>query len=137
MLEKFHEKGWPCFLCGEILGIRRAKTGKPYFICDPCGLQAFIRKEKGIRKLGELLESDRKELRTPANNQTLALIGELEAVKAKLGEIRDKKGAWGTLFPSEETTLLENSLKSEIKAIRAKLKARPKILGRKRRKTRI
>ena len=44
----------PCFLCGKELGQRTAKNGKPYFVCDPCGTQFFIRRKQGIEKLEHL-----------------------------------------------------------------------------------
>jgi len=37
----------PCFLCGYSIEVKNTVKGKPYFICDPCGLQAFIRITKG------------------------------------------------------------------------------------------
>ncbi len=42
-----------CFLCGRELPVKLAKTGKPYFICDPCGVQAFVRRQEGIARLVE------------------------------------------------------------------------------------
>ena len=45
----------PCFLCGLDLAIRTDKNAKRYFICNPCGVQAFIRTEKGITRLDNLL----------------------------------------------------------------------------------
>jgi len=38
--------------------IRRIdKNGKPYFICDPCGTQFFIRRKQGIENLNELIRT--------------------------------------------------------------------------------
>ncbi len=48
------EASFVCFLCGQSVDVKRTKRGKPYFICDPCGLQAFIRREKGITKFRHL-----------------------------------------------------------------------------------
>jgi hypothetical protein len=31
------------------------KNGKPYFVCNPCGIQMFIRKQHGIELLEKLL----------------------------------------------------------------------------------
>ena len=49
-------KKFPCPLCREDLGIRLDKNDKPYCVCDPCGIQLFIRKEKGINTLFEMTE---------------------------------------------------------------------------------
>ena len=33
----------PCFLCSKELELRRDKHKKPYFVCDSCGVQIFVR----------------------------------------------------------------------------------------------
>jgi len=43
----------PCFLCGNQIEVKNTIKGKPYFICDLCGLQTFIRRARGIEKLKE------------------------------------------------------------------------------------
>ncbi len=46
------QKYIPCFLCDEILLIRYAKKqGKPYYHCNSCGIQCFIRGKEGILRL--------------------------------------------------------------------------------------
>jgi DNA-directed RNA polymerase subunit RPC12/RpoP len=40
-----------CFLCAENLDQRTSDKGKPYFVCDACGVQIFIRKKQGIERL--------------------------------------------------------------------------------------
>ena len=47
----------PCFLCSQELQLRRDKRKKPYFICDPCGMQIFVRGRQGIENLSELIET--------------------------------------------------------------------------------
>ena len=46
----------PCTLCGKRLPKRIDKNGKPYFVCDPCGSQQFIRRAQGIENLNELIQ---------------------------------------------------------------------------------
>lgn len=41
----------PCFLCGRKLERRTTKWGKPYFVCDRCGIQLFVRGKQGIERL--------------------------------------------------------------------------------------
>src|SRR5882672_2687488 len=48
---------FPCCVCGEGREVRTTKKGKPYMICDPCGVQMFVRVETGIRRF-ELLVAD-------------------------------------------------------------------------------
>jgi hypothetical protein len=46
----------PCLLCGAEIRKRRDKHGKPYFVCEPCGVQLFIRRKQGIENLDELMK---------------------------------------------------------------------------------
>jgi ssDNA-binding Zn-finger/Zn-ribbon topoisomerase 1 len=39
---------FPCPLCARGLDIRETKKKKPYVICDPCGLQLFVRNQTGM-----------------------------------------------------------------------------------------
>lgn len=46
----------PCFLCSQQLNQRTDKKhAKPYFICDACGMQIFVRGQQGIKNLAELV----------------------------------------------------------------------------------
>jgi DNA-directed RNA polymerase subunit RPC12/RpoP len=47
----------PCFLCGRQLDRRIDRNEKPYFVCDPCGAQIFIRRKTGIENLNELIRT--------------------------------------------------------------------------------
>lgn len=47
----------PCFLCGKSICVKLTKNDKPYFICDDCGLQVFVRYKPGIRILKRLLRT--------------------------------------------------------------------------------
>ena len=46
-----------CVLCQSPLEIRNSKKDKPYVCCDDCGMQMFVRSEKGIKRLERLSES--------------------------------------------------------------------------------
>lgn len=58
--EQLEGRDFPCPLCGEGLGIRLdVKHGKPYVICDSCGVQMFVRRKRGIERLEkQVAESD-------------------------------------------------------------------------------
>jgi DNA-directed RNA polymerase subunit RPC12/RpoP len=45
----------PCFLCSQELTQRSDKHRKPYFVCDSCGMQIFVRGRQGIKNLTELV----------------------------------------------------------------------------------
>jgi hypothetical protein len=103
---------WWCFLCGGEVDILRSKRGKPYFICDPCGVQAFVRRKKGINLLKELQKKNEK---SPlfSSSKVLAMVNSLSHLKDKLSEIRGRKGILN-IFPDKELELAEKTLKKEI-----------------------
>ena len=41
----------PCVLCGGKLEKRVDKNSKPYFVCDFCGIQLFVRRKQGMELL--------------------------------------------------------------------------------------
>ena len=88
----------PCFLCGAQLEVRASKRDKPYFICDPCGLQAFVRKDRGIQLLAEkttpVMETE---------NGVLKTISQLERMNKKLEDIQADK-PWFSKNPELELT---------------------------------
>lgn len=45
---------FPCPICGEVREMRSSKKDKPYLVCDPCGVQIFIRGKLGISRLVEM-----------------------------------------------------------------------------------
>src|SRR5712692_8201631 len=47
---------FPCPVCTRPLGVRLTKKNKPYVICDPCGVQLFIRGPAGIGEFERLIE---------------------------------------------------------------------------------
>ncbi len=53
---EFQDKTFPCPLCEEPLDIRMSTKARPYVICNDCGLQLFIRYDKGIKRLKKLLK---------------------------------------------------------------------------------
>lgn len=46
---------FPCPLCLVPLRIRSSKKGKPYVVCDACGVQMFVRAKPGIARLTSLM----------------------------------------------------------------------------------
>lgn len=105
-----------CFLCGEEIEVKNSKKGKPYFICDPCGLQAFIRREKGIERLKAWMGSEGKD-RNPAS-EVLDLARQMEALEAKRREMENRKG----LIPEKEIEFVEGVFKREIRGIKKRMR---------------
>jgi len=46
---------FPCPVCGEALEVKQTKKKKPYVVCDPCGVQLFVRNETGIGRFERLV----------------------------------------------------------------------------------
>ncbi len=51
-------KFFPCPVCGASLGIRIARTQKPYCVCIDCGIQIFFRGKTGISRLNKILDNE-------------------------------------------------------------------------------
>jgi len=45
---------FPCPICSDRLDVRKSKKGKPYVVCNRCGVQMFVRNDTGIRDLERL-----------------------------------------------------------------------------------
>ena len=85
----------PCFLCGAKLEKRTDKNGKPYFICNPCGIQLFIRREHGIGLLDKLLRDAAKneipfKHRADEVYQIQALLTEITGVKQQIERLESQ-----------------------------------------------
>jgi hypothetical protein len=46
---------FPCCVCGKAREVGTTKKDKPYLICDPCGVQVFVRGKTGIRRFEQLV----------------------------------------------------------------------------------
>src|SRR5207245_9819406 len=87
----------PCFLCGKQLDQRTDKNNKPYFICNPCGMQIFIRRELGIKKLEELIHNlEEGELPLGKHAQMLyqvqAILSEIDGLKEEIKRLNFEMG---------------------------------------------
>jgi transcription elongation factor Elf1 len=47
---------FPCPVCADVREVRSTKKDKPYIVCDPCGVQVFVRGPAGIMEFNRLLE---------------------------------------------------------------------------------
>jgi len=52
---------FPCPVCTQAREVRTTKKDKPYVICDPCGVQIFVRGPAGIQEFNRLLQHTNKE----------------------------------------------------------------------------
>jgi DNA-directed RNA polymerase subunit RPC12/RpoP len=79
----------PCFLCSKELQQRKDKNSKPYFVCDPCGVQIFVRGRQGIKNLSELIATIKeREIEFREHTATLyeiqAILAEMRGIKKEI-----------------------------------------------------
>jgi hypothetical protein len=87
----------PCLFCGDDLEQRKDKNQKPYFICNPCGMQLFVRRPKGAENLQNLIRTLHEReipMRAHARNlfQISAILQELNGVERELKKLEDSIG---------------------------------------------
>ena len=114
----------PCLLCGKTLEKRTDKNGKPYFVCDPCGIQMFIRRKDGIERLNKLLRMSEKNLipfRQHAHRlfEIQALLTEIDGTRKEIKRLEDSVGI---LFRDKDKVLACNLLKTQLENLFNELK---------------
>lgn len=104
----------PCFLCSQELRQRKDKNGKPYFICDPCGVQIFVRGRQGIENLAQLIVTLRQHdfpFREHARvlHEIQAVLTEIRGIKKEL----KKLDSVFSIFSDDDTIERERQLLKE------------------------
>jgi len=56
MVAANNSRMFPCPVCTQPREVRVTKKDKPYFICDPCGIQVFVRGPAGVAEFNRLLK---------------------------------------------------------------------------------
>ena len=113
----------PCFLCTRELEQRTDKNGKPYFVCDPCGTQFFVRRKFGIQKLEELIGAiSAAERPMRARAETVirigAILAEIEGTKNEIKKLENKIGIFRA---DEEESKARKLLKTRLRNLLAEL----------------
>lgn len=99
------KKSFPCPVCAVSLGIRIARTGKPYCVCMDCGIQIFFRGKLGIIRLERILQDE--SLVTGSWSSTNApelLFNRIQHLKQRKAELERKQRL---IFPDSD---LENAI---------------------------
>jgi DNA-directed RNA polymerase subunit RPC12/RpoP len=109
----------PCILCGKKLDQRTDKNGKPYFTCDPCGTQFFVRRKQGMEKLVELIrELEKRGLAITQRAQSLyevqAILSEIDGLKSEIEKLDAQ--IW-FLFVDEDKVQARKSLKTRVQGL--------------------
>ena len=110
------EQTIPCFLCSQPVDIRRDKHQKPYFVCDGCGVQAFIRRLKGMQFLKKLQE------KSFLNLDVIQLSRELRLLKTEDDKLSYQQGIPGLFVPDPELIQAREVISQKINKIANKIK---------------
>jgi hypothetical protein len=106
----------PCVLCGAKLEKRTDKNRKPYFVCNPCGIQFWVRRQHGIELLDKLLRDAAKneipfKQRADEVYQIQALLSEITGVKQQIERLESQITF---LFRDEDQVRACNLLKTKL-----------------------
>jgi len=87
----------PCLLCGSKLEKRVTKNGKPYFVCDPCGIQLFVRRKAGIARLENLMRiAEKNAIPFTKHAQKLfevqAILNDIQGTKSQIQKVESEIG---------------------------------------------
>ena len=101
----------PCFLCGSKLEKRIDKNEKPYFVCDPCGIQLFVRRKPRIERLDKFMAGfKREEISFQQHSNSVAEIhGILVEIAGVKTEIEKLDGEIGIFFPDRDKVAAQNA----------------------------
>jgi DNA-directed RNA polymerase subunit RPC12/RpoP len=113
------EKEFPCPLCGAGLPILPSKRKKPYFTCNACGVQVFVRGKTGISKLKQManagiLVSGKKD--SPMHG--IVLLNRLEQLKLQKNDLEWKQGIF---LKDQNVENVIQTVDAEIKKIEGEL----------------
>jgi DNA-directed RNA polymerase subunit RPC12/RpoP len=56
MIDLSGKQTFPCLVCASPLLVKQTEKAKPYLVCDPCGIQVFVRGPGGIAAFNRLVE---------------------------------------------------------------------------------
>lgn len=116
---------FPCFLCNQPAQVKLDRNNKPYFICEDCGVQSFIRRNKGIHKFKPLLDTSEAMViiePTDTAQDSIGMLDRITFLENKLKELHDKQSLWRQFFPDKRIELVEKAIKDEIKQLDKRLK---------------
>src|SRR5207247_4534423 len=100
--------------CGRQFEKRVERNGKPYFCCDPCGTQLFVRGQKGRDLLEEAFRSmDSAKVPFAIHSHNLY---EIQAHLKEIAGVREEIEKLGiSYFFSDEKMSIRNSLQTRLK----------------------
>jgi hypothetical protein len=118
-LEDLRGKKFPCPLCADGLTILASKRGKPYCVCNACGIQLFFRGKTGISRL---LQMVKREILIPgkADGADYGI-----ALFDRLGKLKSQKegleGKLGLVFRDRDVENAIRIVDAEIETVQGEL----------------
>jgi hypothetical protein len=112
-------KEFPCSICGAGLPILISKRKKPYFTCNDCGVQTFVRGKVGISRLrklardGILISSSGE-----SASHGIALLNRLEQLKLQRRDLILKRPL---IFPDSNVENAIDLVDAEIESVQGEL----------------
>jgi len=110
-------------LCGQELEKRVSKNDKPYFVCDACGIQLFVRRQEGIERLDALMRAAEKNSipfhqHAQKLSEVQAILNDIRGTKAEIEKLENEIGI---IFPDEDKIRACNSLKTRLETLQVEL----------------
>ncbi len=106
----------PCWLCGKPLDLRVTKGGKFYLVCDPDGIQCFIRRAQGMERVKKLIKHlSQKDYQLQQHAESLfaiqGILQEIEGLQREIEKLEDKIGLF---FPDKEVIRAQTALEERV-----------------------
>ena len=106
----------PCWLCGKPLDLRVTKGGKFYLVCDPDGIQCFIRRAQGMERVKKLIKHlSQKDYQLQQHAESLfaiqGILQEIEGLQREIEKLEDKIGFF---FPDKEVIRAQTALEERV-----------------------
>jgi hypothetical protein len=100
-----------------------SKSGKPYFVCDPCGIQLFVRRKDGIERLDALMRAVEKnvipfEQHAHRLFESQAILGDIQGTRTQIEKLESEVGI---IFPDQDKIRACNSLKTRLETLHSEL----------------
>lgn len=110
---------YPCPTCSELKNIKLSKKNKPYYFCDYCGVQVFIRGIFGINNLIQLNKSDflKRIVFRRGEQDYLALVklsNKISFIQSRLNELYKKEDDYEL---SDKERFALNQMEKRIKSL--------------------
>lgn len=111
-----------CFLCGQAVDVRTDRNGKRYFVCDPCGVQCFIRRAAGMERLDKLVaEMGRRAAVFEQGGCTLyeaqSILAAIDGLRAEIKRLEPHTGWFGDEALIQARRALEKRLNRFLKQL--------------------